>query len=215
MTKEEQRDWVRACVHFVVHFLQDGVKEVFLAGLELVPLLVHFVHQSPADVALILDLEKVYFGYQPILLKRSGEGVPSLEDARSVAKSSRVKWNTRSDGQFGYTWIGSLPKRSPLYYIPRKKRLRLSRQRQKVDQKAFNVKRGNNHCRQSRPGRRLEKADRGGERNRHCLAGTGKQINSWRNTFTLIEIGLKHSNSSSHDQMRQIIGLGATNDKGA
>lgn len=85
-SREEQRDFIRSCNHFIVQFLQDGVKEVYLAGLDLIPLLIQFAtlyNGQQSDVNFLIE------NNLPILLKRSGESVPNLDDARSMAKSNR------------------------------------------------------------------------------------------------------------------------------
>ena len=89
-SREEQRDFIRACNHFVVQFLQDGVKEVYLAGLELIPLLIQFstlFNGQQSDVNFVIESNL------PILLKRSGEAVPNLDDARNFSRNIQQRPN--------------------------------------------------------------------------------------------------------------------------
>ena len=84
--REEQRDYIRAFNHFMGQFLSDGVKEVYLAGLELMPILInycilHYGQQSDVNYVLETNL--------PLLLKRSGENVPSLDDVRNISKHQK------------------------------------------------------------------------------------------------------------------------------
>ena len=84
--REEQRDYIRATNHFMGTFLSDGVKEVYLAGLELMPILINFAtlhFGQQTDVNFVLDTTL------PILLKRSGEAVPSLDDVKNISKNQK------------------------------------------------------------------------------------------------------------------------------
>ena len=73
--REEQRDYIRGANHFIGQFLQDGVKEVQAAGIELIPLIIQYCtmhYGTQADVNYILEINL------PILLKKSAEAVPNL-----------------------------------------------------------------------------------------------------------------------------------------
>ena len=73
--REEQRDYIRGANHFISQFLQDGVKEVQAAGIELISLIIQYCtmhYGTQADVNYILEINL------PILLKKSAEAVPNL-----------------------------------------------------------------------------------------------------------------------------------------
>ena len=80
------QDYIRGCNHFMSQFLQDGVKEVYLAGLEVIPILINYctIHYGQqTDVNYVLETNV------PLLLKRSGEGVPNLDDVKNISKNQK------------------------------------------------------------------------------------------------------------------------------
>jgi hypothetical protein len=106
--REEQRDYIRATNHFMGSFLSDGVKEVYLAGLELMPILINFAtlhFGQQTDVNFVLETTL------PILLKRSGEAVPNLDDVKNISKNHKpneILNATVNIGTLGQSYYESL-----------------------------------------------------------------------------------------------------------
>lgn len=110
--REEQRDYIRGANHFIGQFLQDGVKEVQAAGIELIPLIIQYCtmhYGTQADVNYILEINL------PILLKKSAEAVPNL--VGDLPK--QVKPNEILNATVNIGTLGKIPP-SPLRVGPQK-----------------------------------------------------------------------------------------------
>jgi len=194
-SREEQRDFIRACNHFVVQFLQDGVKEVYLAGLELIPLLIHFAalyHGQQSDVNFVIE------SILPILLKRSSEAVPNLDDARAIERSKRT--NEILDATVNLGTLDSVSK-TAIYFT----KTFAPFATETKGRPGANVKRNVNQLSPKQTWARLEIVYKIIRQQQTLLSKHWKTEQLFENTFQLIEIGIKHSNSCVREKAKDML----------
>ena len=86
-TRAEQRDILRASVSFLERFLEDGVKEVYIAALDALPQLFDFlVDYFPNQSDTNYSLEHIL----PILLRRAADGVHNLDKPPSRMQLKKI-----------------------------------------------------------------------------------------------------------------------------
>merc|ERR1712131_549195 len=192
--REEQRDYVRGANHFIGQFLQDGVKEVQAAGIELIPLIIQYCtmhYGTQADVNYILEINL------PILLKKSAEAVPNLVgDLPKQVKPNEILNATVN--------IGTLEsvQRTPLYYT--KVFTPFATEAQKRTNPTSRNKK-ENILTPKQTYARLEIVEKIIRTQQTLLAKHWDTEKYFFATFEMVEIGLKHHNNCVREKARGII----------